>query len=165
MRPSSASAEARISGASVAARLRSNSTSVEPLAGVRPKSCATSAWEETVESTTDWKASTGGIRSIAPERAASRRPAWTTRVRRCDCTPAWTGKELYLNGLNSGIRSNQAAREKAGSAAGQPASPEKAAKRVMPIIGESSTSRSGAARSGSASASSAYSTASAPPLE
>ena len=53
----------------------------------------------------------------------------------------------------------------AGTTAGQPAIPANRAKRVTPIIGENSTSRSGSASAGSASDSSAYLVTSAPPLE
>ncbi len=57
------------------------------------------------------------------------------------------GNELYLNGMNSGTTDSHAARAKAGKKAGQPAMPAKRAKAVIPIIGESSTSRSGAGQS------------------
>jgi hypothetical protein len=40
-----------------------------------------------------------------------------------DWRAALTGKELYLNGLNSGTISSQADFEKRGNTAGQPATP------------------------------------------
>ena len=86
-------------------------------------------------------------------------------VSRQDCRAPFTGKELYLNGLNSGRIASQAVLAKAGSIAGRAASPAKRAKAVMPIIGEISTSRSARGRRGSSMASSAYFIASAPPLE
>ena len=52
-----------------------------------------------------------------------------------------------------------------GNTAGQPNTPAKRARLVIPIIGEISTMRSGRARVLSSSASSAYFIASAPPLE
>ena len=120
----------------------------------------------TVKSTTDWKVRTGGRRSEACRRA-----------RHARCGPAappsggsdWraplTGKELYLNGLNSGRMPSHAALAKAGSSAGSAAMPAKRAKLVMPIIGEIRMRRSGRASCLSSSASRAYFIASAPPLE
>ncbi len=84
---------------------------------------------------------------------------------RKDCRAAFVGKELYLNGLNSGMMFNHAAFEKAGRNAGQPARPEKRAKLVIPIIGEIRITRWGFASSALSSVSSEYFIASAPPLE
>ena len=119
----------------------------------------------TVKSIADWKVSTGG--SAASRLAAARRRicACSTLVSRCDWRAPLTGNDSYLKGLNSGRTLNQAALAKAGNIAGQPATPAKRANRVMPIMGESSTTRSGLASRASSTASSAYCRASAPPFE
>ena len=56
----------------------------------------------TVKSTTDWKVSIGGRRSSLPSRPARAMRSCSATVRRCDWRAPLTGKELYLNGLNSG---------------------------------------------------------------
>jgi hypothetical protein len=135
--------------------LRSKSTSSLPFAGSRSWRSATTAPARTVESTADWKVSTGGMPSSRPLRSAAPIAAASSRVKRWESRPPFTGNELYLNGLNSGSVSSQAARTNAGMKAGRAARPEKRAKPVMPIIGERRTSWSGMGRPGRSSASSA----------
>jgi len=118
-----------------------------------------------VKSTADWKVSTGGNAASRP--AAARRAicAWSTVVSRCVWRAPLIGNDSYLKGLNSGRTLSHAALAKAGKTAGQPATPAKRANRVMPIIGDSRTTRSGLANPGSSRPSSAYCNASAPPFE
>src|SRR6185312_3987559 len=71
-----------------------------------------------------------------PSRSAAAISSRSATVRRCDWRAPLTGKELYLNGLNSGRMPSHAALAKAGSNAGSAANPAKRAKLVMPIIGE-----------------------------
>ena len=73
----------------------------------------------TVKSTTDWKVRIGGRRSSRPSRAARATRSCRATVRRCDWRAPLTGKELYLNGLNSGRMPSHAALAKAGSIAGK----------------------------------------------
>ncbi len=89
----------------------------------------------------------------------------SARVRSDDWRAPLTGKELYLNGLNSGMTASQAAFAKAGKIAGRPANPANRAISVMPIMGEIRMTRSACLMEGSSMASSAYFMASAPPLE
>src|SRR5262249_40581389 len=97
----------------------------------------------TVKSITDWKVMIGGSCASRPARALAATCACRTCVKRYDCRAPLIGNELYLNGLNSGTLLSQAALANAGKSAGRPASPAKRAKRVMPIIGEINTRRSG----------------------
>ena len=107
----------------------------------------------------------GGRPASRPSFPARRISACSARESSDDCRAPLTGNELYLNGLYSGSMSSQAVFANLGMTAGQPSTPANRAKAVTPIIGESSTMRSGMASAGSSSASSAYFTASAPPFE
>ena len=119
----------------------------------------------TVKSITDWKVRIGGRLSSRFSRASRSICACRATVRRWDCVAPFTGNELYLKGMNSGTTESHAALAKAGKIAGRAAKPAKRAKRVMPIIGEISTRRSGRDSAGFSIASSAYCIARAPPFE
>jgi hypothetical protein len=83
-------------------------------------------------------------RRAARPRASRSICACSAAVSRCVWRAALTGKELYLNGLNSGWMSSQAVLAKRGSSAGSPAIPAKRAKAVTPTMGEISTTALGA---------------------
>ena len=155
----------RSSGPNLAWRFRSKSTSSLPLAGSLAYSALTMARVLTVKSTTDWKVSTGARPFRLSSTACRSICACSRRATSEDWRAPFTGKLLYLKGLNSGTMPSHAALSKAGISAGQPNTPAKRAMLVMPIIGANSTMWSGRASDLSSSASSAYFMASAPPLE
>ena len=125
------------SGRKLAAWLISNTTSSLPFAGSWSNRPLTTARVLTVESITDWNASTGGKFASLFSRAS--RPICSCRafVSSHDWRAAFTGNELYLYGLYSGEIFSQAALANGGSSAGSPANPANRAKDVTPIIGES----------------------------
>jgi len=79
-----------------ASRLTSNSTSSSSPPSSRPNQRDKDSTAGTVESTTDWIASTGGSSLIRPRSARRRSLRSTLLVRRKICRAAFRAKELYL---------------------------------------------------------------------